>query len=115
MTIPAESLRVVIRLVRVTAITNFSFLHGPLMWNMTKRAVRRRVCSLQMKTPTIRMTTRAVRLRLELRFLQMAACTRKSGHRSIRRVRVARRAFRCQTSAAPVALIAAEICMFTEQ
>ena len=94
MTIPAESLRVVVRLVRVTAITNFSFLHAPLMWYMTKRAVGRRMCSLQMKARTIRMTTRAVRLWLELLFLEMAGCARKSSHRSIRWMRVARRAFR---------------------
>lgn len=49
MTVAAHALRVVRRLVWVTGIAGFPFVHGPLMRDMAHRAVGRRVSGFQMQ------------------------------------------------------------------
>lgn len=48
MAISAEAFRIVIRLIRVAAVTDLSLGHLPLMRNMTRRAINRGVCGSEM-------------------------------------------------------------------
>ena len=48
MAISAEAFRIVVRLIRVAAVTNLSLGYLPLMRYMTRRAINRGVCGSKM-------------------------------------------------------------------
>src|SRR5882672_6559467 len=115
MTIPAKARLNMVRLIRMTGIANLSFGHRPLMRNMTNRTVRRRMCRLEMEFRAIGMARNARREWFYLLLLQMTRGTRKHSHWSSRWARMTGSAFRRHPPAAPVALIAAELRMLSQQ
>jgi len=91
MAVAAYTLRIVVRLVWVTGIAGFSFVHRPLMRHMACRAIDPGVSRLQMQFRAIWMAGNTRRERLDLLLLEMARRAWKGSHRCVRRVRVAAR------------------------
>jgi hypothetical protein len=94
MTIPAQSLWIVIGFVRVARIAGVPFRNLPFVRDVTHGAIGRRVSGFEMQARAAWMAGFAIGRRLDLLVFEVTRGAWERGHRSIGGTRVTCRAFR---------------------
>ena len=83
MAIPAQPLWVMVRLIRMTTVTNLPLGHFPLMGYMTRRTIHGRVSGSKVQLAALGVARIASRYGFEILFFEMTRAAREACHRRV--------------------------------